>query len=169
MNQDGNTVASIYNDCDSSVYGIVVKITYDELDLLKSYYKNYTLEKIRITYTSCNVKSTMIVKEGSKILLKYIDSDLLLPYVFIYNDSINNDKILPSETYISEIRKMLNDRKKIENTSFQKMMILCVTNIFNNDDKYYEHYYYDLKTESLKKIESDENDKKIVILDYENI
>ena len=33
------------------------------------------------------------------------------------------------EKYISEIRKMLDDRKKIENISFQKIMLLCVTNI----------------------------------------
>ncbi len=169
VNKDNNSIASIHYDPDSSVYGIVVKITYDELDLLKSYHKNYSLKNIRIEYTSSHVKSTMIVKEDSKILLKYIDSDLLLPYVFICDDYINNDRILPSEIYISEIRKMLNDRKKIENTSFKKIMILCVTNIFTNTDKYYHYYYYDVKTESFKNIEYDESNEKIVILGYENI
>ncbi len=44
--KDGTAVASIYNCSDDTVYGIVVKITNDELTKLESYHKNYTLKKL---------------------------------------------------------------------------------------------------------------------------
>ncbi len=163
-NKDNTSVASIYNHDRSSVYGYVVKISYDELDILESYHKNYTLKKIRVNYTTGNIYSTKIVNER---FLEESNDDIFLPYVFIYDDYINNDKVLPSEMYISEIRKMLNDRKKIENVSFQKIMILCVTNIFTNTDKYY--YDNDLKNIEYDDVTNDEFNEKIVILDYENI
>lgn len=170
-NKDGSSVASIYKDYFSCVYGIVVKITYNELDLLESYHKKYTLNKIRVEYTSCKIKSSnIIVNKDLKMTTENIKKKILTPFVFIYNEYINNNAVKPHEIYISEIRKMLNDRRKIENTCNIQIRYVCVKNIFNENDEYHTLEYIDSNTNEIKKYElNDNNNEKIVILGYENI
>ncbi len=109
-NYDKTSVATLYNVPSLSVYGIVVKITYDELNILKKYYTNYYLKKER-SYLTGNMYE-YIDKNGNKYLdhsTTYVKS-----FIFIHKNIQNPNKIKPSKLYIQSIRNMLNDRVKIE-------------------------------------------------------
>ncbi len=141
-NGDGTSVASIHQEYDAKTYGIVYKITFEELDILESYHSNYTLNRIRINYTSVNVNTSQIIKVDNKILLTYRDDEWLIPYVFIHKNHLNNNRIKPTNEYVQQIRSMLDSRRLIENCSYKKIMLLCVTNEFKPEDKYHDNYYY---------------------------
>ena len=119
-------IVSIHPD-DYSVYGIVVKITKDELKLLETYHENYSLSTIRVNYTSCYIDSTkLVVNEDNSVNFEELNNEILTPYVFIYNNYINNDLIKPSYECIKEIRKMLDDRHLIQKCKKVKMRLFCV-------------------------------------------
>jgi len=102
----------LYDDTYPSVYGIVIKITKNELEILKTYYTNYELSSDLI-----NIISTEILLEdyidflGEKSsYVKYHPS--IVPYVFIYEDD-NNIRETPTKSYIKKINKMLHNREQI--------------------------------------------------------
>ncbi len=170
--KNGSAVASIYPCPDDTVYGIVVKISLDELTKLESYHKNYTLKKIRVSYTSCYIKSYITkVDEDLKLQMYYIDKPILVPYVFTYDDYINNNKVKPTEAYVKEIRQMLDDRRKKEQTSKIKMIYVCVTTNENKEDEEYSPFsYYDTNTNEYHKyIPESVNGEKLIIIGCENI
>ncbi len=113
-----NIRASIYKKLYScirghfDVNGIIVKITKNELEILKIYYTNYELSSDLI-----NIISTEILLEdyidflGEKSsYVKYHPS--IVPYVFIYEDD-NNIREIPTKSYIKKINKMLHNREQI--------------------------------------------------------
>jgi hypothetical protein len=109
-NYDNTSVATLYDAPSLSVYGIIVKITKDELNILKSYYKNYYLQKVTSFLTSHMYE--YIEQNG----IKYLEhsSTSVKSCMFIHKNRQNLNKIRPSKTYIESIRNMLNDRIKIE-------------------------------------------------------
>jgi hypothetical protein len=129
VNNDNEAVASIYNSMWESVYGIIVKITYDELDLLESYHKNYDLCTIDVSLSYSMLPD--VSKEG--ILKNRVKKS----YVFIHKNEVNEKEIQPSEIYLQSIRNMLNDRKKINPSIITKpIKISCVKINESNNEKY---------------------------------
>ncbi len=119
-------IVSIHQD-NYSVYGIVIKITKNELKLLERYHENYSLHTVRVNYTSCIIDSIkLIVNDDSSVNFKEVDNEILTPYVFIYDNYINNNLIKPSNECIQQIRKMFDDRHLIEKCKKIKMRLFCV-------------------------------------------
>ncbi len=129
VNNNNEAVASIYKSMWESVYGIIVKITYDELDLLESYHKNYDLHVIDVSLSYSMLPD--VSKEG------ILENRIKRSYVFIHKNEVNEKEIQPSETYLQSIRNMLNDRKKINPSIITKpIKISCVKINESNNEKY---------------------------------
>lgn len=94
------------------VDGIIIKITKNELEILKSYYINYELIK------------DVALPSSTRILLQdYIDPygeqsayvknhPSIVPYVFVFNNEDNISEI-PTKSYMKKMNKMLNNREQI--------------------------------------------------------
>ncbi len=130
---DTTSIASIHEDMWSSVYGILVKITFNELDLLQSYHKNYTLYKNN-------------VKLSNKMALHISNYDEAYEYCnrksyfFVHNNVLNKFEVKPSIEYLKSIRNMLNDRKKLDsNIITRPISISCVKK--NLDNENYIHLF----------------------------
>ncbi len=97
------------------VNGIIVKITNNELEILKSYYQNYTLYTCLMTCTSSKICYDKIINNTGEISYSAKKHKSHIPYIFIYDDYFNDEQETPSINYVSEIRKMLNDRANLDN------------------------------------------------------
>ncbi len=129
VSNDNQVVASIYKSLWGRVTGILVKITWTELELLELYHKDYDLYTmdVRISYPLLPDSS----KEG---ILEYCQKK---SYVFIHKNPVNQQGLKPSTDYINSIKNMLNDRKKLEPYKIIKPVeISCVK--LDEDSK--EHY-----------------------------
>ena len=98
-------IASIFPCNGKKVYGILVKLKIEDLQLLNSYECGYHL----------------------KILDVYINSNNILQS-FVYIKTNNIFKRLPSEAYMNAINSMLNDRSQKENNKSRKIFIRCILN-----------------------------------------
>ncbi len=163
-------ICSIHESYDSCVYGIIVKISMDELEILKSYYKNYILHKTLVPCTSSKVAYEKVIHYGRE-MYQGTNHPSLRPYVFVYNDYINDEQIVPTESYINEIRKMLNDRRKIEDCKIYAITILFVKHK-NTRRKYNTSDYIDTNVEhydTKEKKKYDKNETHIILFGYEII
>ncbi len=104
-----NSVASIGYLINKTVYGIIVKIKYSELEILDKYETGY----------------------NRMILPVYcLDNDQKINcYLYIKNDSRNLNNKLPSIEYLNSIRIMLNNRRL-----YNKGLIHLPLNIYIFDD-----------------------------------
>jgi hypothetical protein len=166
-------ICSIHQSYDSYVNGIIVKISMDELEILKSYYKNYTLRNTIVHCTSSRIAYEKVISYG-RSMYRATNHPSIRPYVFVYNDYINDEQIVPTESYINEIRKMLNDRTKIKICQVKPIKFHCVKH--NNIPKKYKDDLNDLYDLKYKIIDNhiDYNDsdndticEHIVIIGYE--
>lgn len=98
-------IASIYPCNGKKVYGILVKLKVEDLELLNSYECGYHL----------------------KILDVFVNSNNTLQS-FVYIKDNNIFKRLPSEAYMDAINSMLNDRSKKENNKSRKIFIRSIVN-----------------------------------------
>jgi hypothetical protein len=98
-------IASIYPCNGKKVYGILVKLKVEDLELLNSYECGYHL----------------------KILDVFVNSNNIIQS-FVYIKTNNKFKRLPSEAYMNAINSMLNDRSKKENNKSRKIFIRSVVN-----------------------------------------
>jgi len=98
-------IASIYPCNGKKVYGILVKLKIENLELLNSYECGYHL----------------------KILDVFVNSNNIIQS-FVYIKTNNKFKRLPSEAYMNAINSMLNDRSKKENNKSRKIFIRSVVN-----------------------------------------
>ena len=98
-------IASIFPCNGKKVYGILVKLKFEDLELLNSYESGYHLKIIDVCVNSNN-----IVKS------------------FVYVKNNNKFKRLPSEAYMNAINSMLNDRSQKENNKSRKNFIRSVVN-----------------------------------------
>ncbi len=160
-------IASIHENYNSYVYGIIVKISCDELEILKSYYKNYTLYNSLVGCTSSKIVYEKNIK-FDKITYTATDHPSITPYIFIHNNYLNDDQNVPTQSYISEIRKMLNDRHLIEDCKILPIIFNCVKH------RRIEKKYKDDYNEELYKILNQnntysKNDIHIVTIGYEEI
>ncbi len=166
--ENNNIIASVYEEYNSNTYGIVVKITKDELEILKSHHKNYTCKKMYISYTSSNAGYEKIIKDN-EITHRSINHICTYPYMFVYNNNCINDKqITPSIKYINEIRNMLNDRKKIEDCKtrpikFHCVKHMCIEKIYKDD--YNEDFFRMFRQNK----NYSKDDIHIIVIGYEEI
>lgn len=160
-------ICSIYESYDSFIYGIIVKITFDELEILKSYYKNYTLDNSLIYCTSSKIAYEKII-EDDRPLYRITNHPSLTPYIFVYNDYINDKQIVPSLSYMNEIRKMLNDRCKIQDCVMKPITILFVKHK-NIHRKYQNIDYIDTDVEYYDIKEKKKYETHIILFDYEKL
>lgn len=125
--EDNTSIASVHQDMWETVYGILVKITYGELDLLKSYHKNYTLYKMNV-----NLSYKMASHISDEEMYDYRNRKC---YVFIHRNIVNNSEIKPSIEYLNSIRNMLNDRKKLDSDIITRpIQISCVKTNLDNEN-----------------------------------
>jgi gamma-glutamylcyclotransferase (GGCT)/AIG2-like uncharacterized protein YtfP len=102
-NKWNGCVASIYPKKDKKVYGIAIEISEDEINKLNAFESGYSLEIKKI-----------IIEE---------DKEEIDCYVYIKKN--NKLNLFPSESYLSAINKMLNNRIHKKN---RKIMIRVIKN-----------------------------------------
>lgn len=98
-------IASIFPCNGKKVYGILVKLKVEDLELLNFYECGYHLKIIDVCLNSTNILQS-----------------------FVYIKTNNIFKRLPSEAYMNAINSMLNDRYQKENNKSRKIFIRCVLN-----------------------------------------
>ncbi len=89
-------IASIYSKIDSNVYGILVKLSLEEIEKLDKFEGGYERKKINI------------IKQLDNNLEEIVES-----YVYIKNNQ--KFEFLPSNQYLQAIRNMLDERKNDNN------------------------------------------------------
>jgi hypothetical protein len=88
------------------VYGILVKLKIQDLELLNSYECGYHLKLLDVCVNSSNILQS-----------------------FVYIKDNNIFKRLPSDSYMNAINSMLNDRyQKGNNNKSRKIFIRCILN-----------------------------------------
>lgn len=97
-------IASIFPCNGKKVYGILVKLKLEELELLNSYESGYHLKLIDVS----------------------VNNNIYKSFVYVKNNNIF--KKLPSDSYMNAINNMLNDRSKKENNKSRKIFIRSVVN-----------------------------------------
>jgi len=97
-------IASIFPCNGKKVYGILVKLKLEELEILNSYECGYHLKILDVSTKNNIFQSFVYVKDNNKF------------------------KKLPSEEYMNGINSMLNDRSKKKNNKFRKIFIRYVVN-----------------------------------------
>ncbi len=126
---DNSSIASVHQDMWETVYGILIKITFYELDLLKSYHKNYTLYTTNV-HLSYKMASHICDEE----VYEYCNRK---SYFFVHNNVLNKFEVKPSIEYLKYIRNMLNDRKKLDSNIITKpITISCVKINESNNENY---------------------------------
>ncbi len=104
----------LYDDTYPSVYGIVIKITKNELEILKIYYINYELLTCLISPTSTRILFEDYIDTDGELMARVEDHLAIYPYIFIYeDDNENNIRETPTKSYIKKINKMLHNREQI--------------------------------------------------------
>ena len=98
-------IASIFPCHGKKVYGILVKLKIEDLQLLNSYECGYHLKILDVCINSNNILQS-----------------------FVYIKTSNIFKRLPSEAYMNAINSMLNDRSQKENNKSRKIFIRCILN-----------------------------------------
>lgn len=99
-------ISSIFPCDGKKVYGILVKLKIQDLELLNSYECGYHLKLLDVCVNSTNILQS-----------------------FVYIKDNNIFKRLPSDSYMNAINSMLNDRyQKGNNNKSRKIFIRCILN-----------------------------------------
>ncbi len=132
---DTNSIASVHENMWEKVYGLIILINSNQLDKLRTYYKNYDLFYIdvKLTYSMAprDIPDDDIYDYCSR-----------KTYFFVHKNIINEEEIKPTKEYVKSIRNMLNDRKKLDpNIVTRPITINCVKKYQENEEN---HNYIEL-------------------------